>query len=109
MPTIERRTFFKKGLLAAAGLTLIPEAVQQLGATPLHGRDNFTATRPVVFTHTTVITGNANRAALKDVALAIRGNVIADIGPTDAVLKKFPDADVIDGQNKALLPGIVNC
>lgn len=62
-----------------------------------------------VFTHTTVVTGDANRAALKDVALAVKDGIIAAIGPTDELLQEFPDAEVIDGRNKALLPGIINC
>ncbi|MEQ9415292.1 MAG: hypothetical protein RIF39_15770, partial [Cyclobacteriaceae bacterium] len=64
---------------------------------------------PIVFAHTTVVTGDANRAALKDVALAVKGNTIAAIGLTDDVIKQFPDAEVIDGRNKALFPGLINC
>ena len=104
MAGLERRSFFKRGMLAAAGLTLVPDVFTNLvSASPVVE----SATK--VFTHTTVITGNANRAALKDVALAVSGNRIADIGPTDAILKKFPDAEVIDGRTKAIMPGIINC
>jgi 5-methylthioadenosine/S-adenosylhomocysteine deaminase len=67
------------------------------------------ANDPVVFTNTTVVTGDANRAQLRGVALAVSGGLIAAIGPTDTVLPQFPDAEVIDGRNKALLPGVVNC
>ncbi|MEQ9568104.1 MAG: hypothetical protein RLN85_20220, partial [Pseudomonadales bacterium] len=63
----------------------------------------------IVFTHTTVVTGDANRAPLKDVALAIQGNQIAAIGETYTVIKQFPDAEVIDGSRKALMPGLINC
>lgn len=102
MSKLERRDFVKKGLLASAGLTLIPGAFTKLGATPKKSST-------IVFTHTTVVTGDANRAQLKDVALSIRDGIIAAIGPTDEVLKKFTDAEVIDGRKKALLPGVVNC
>jgi 5-methylthioadenosine/S-adenosylhomocysteine deaminase len=63
----------------------------------------------VVFTHTTVVTGDANRAQLTDVALAVTGSTIGAIGPTDPVLQQFPGAEVIDGRDRAILPGVVNC
>ncbi|HNP96756.1 MAG TPA: amidohydrolase family protein, partial [Cyclobacteriaceae bacterium] len=65
--------------------------------------------KAVVFTHTTVVTGDANKAPIRDVALAVKDNLIAAIGPTDEVLKQFPGAEVIDGKYKALLPGLINC
>lgn len=63
----------------------------------------------VVFTHTTVVTGDRNRAQLRDVALAVQGGRIAAIGPSDDVVAAFPDAERIDGMRRALLPGAVNC
>ncbi len=60
----------------------------------------------VVFSHTTVVTTDS---VLNDVALAVDGNAIAAIGPTDAILKTYPQAEVYDGRGKALLPGLINC
>src|SRR6185503_4317769 len=34
---------------------------------------------------------------------------IAAIGPTDTILKTYPNAEVYDGRGKALLPGLINC
>ena len=62
--------------------------------------------RTVVFSHTTVVNVDAVR---HDVALAIAGGTIVAIGPTDAVLRAHPNAEVYDGRGKALLPGLVNC
>lgn len=62
--------------------------------------------RPVVFTHTTVVTHDG---ALRDVALAVDGGRIAAIGPTEKVLAAYAGAEVYDGRGKALLPGLVNC
>ena len=60
----------------------------------------------VVFTNTTV----ANPDAVQDdVALAVEGNLIAAIGPTDEVLERYPGAETYDGRGKALLPGLINC
>ena len=64
------------------------------------------AANTVVFTHTTVANADAVR---DDVALAVDGDKIAAIGPTDAVLKSYPRAEVFDGRGKALFPGLINC
>ena len=60
----------------------------------------------VVFTHTTV--ANAD-AVQNDVALAVQGDKIVAIGPTDQVLKTYPRADIYDGRGKAIFPGLINC
>jgi cytosine/adenosine deaminase-related metal-dependent hydrolase len=45
----------------------------------------------------------------KDVSLAVVGDQIAAIGPTDRILRNYPNADVYDGRGKALFPGLINC
>lgn len=62
--------------------------------------------RPVVFTHTSVVTPAGTQ---DDVALAVEGSTIAAIGPTDEVLQRFRNADLYDGRGKALFPGLINC
>ena len=37
------------------------------------------------------------------------GNRIAAVGPNDAILARFPDAEQIDGRGKAVFPGLANC
>src|SRR5262245_2714617 len=51
--------------------------------------------RTVVFSHTTVVTVDAVQ---EDVALAVEGDTIAAIGPTDPILKTYARADVYDGR-----------
>lgn len=65
-----------------------------------------TPPRAVVFRNTTVVNADAVR---EDVALAVVGDRIAAIGPTDQVLNSYPNADVIDGRNRAIFPGLINC
>jgi len=60
----------------------------------------------VVFSHTTVVNVDAVQ---NDVALAVEGDKIAAIGPTDQILQRYPRAEVYDGRGKALFPGLVNC
>ena len=42
-------------------------------------------------------------------ALAVDGDVIAAIGPTEDLLRAYPQAEVYNGRGKALLPGLINC
>ena len=64
------------------------------------------ASRAVVFSNTTVVTVDNVQ---HDVALAVDGGRIAAIGPTDAILKQYANADVYDGRGKAIVPGLINC
>ena len=74
------------------------------GARPGMTRDGQEGT--VVFTNTTVANPDGVR---DDVALAVEGNRIAAIGPTDEVLEQYPRAERYDGRGKALFPGLINC
>ena len=95
-PNLSRRE-----LLASAGAGA---AALLLDAPGAHAQPP--AARAVVFSHTTVVTVDA---VLHDVALAVHGGLIVAIGPTDDVLKNYPQAEVYDGRGKALLPGLINC
>jgi 5-methylthioadenosine/S-adenosylhomocysteine deaminase len=64
------------------------------------------APRAIVFTNTTVVNPDLVQ---NDVALAVVGDTIAAIGPTEQILKGYPNADVYDGRGKALFPGLINC
>jgi 5-methylthioadenosine/S-adenosylhomocysteine deaminase len=65
-----------------------------------------TSSRAIVFSHTTLVNVDAVQ---NDVALAVEGDKIVAIGPTDAILETYPNAEVYDGRGKALLPGLINC
>ena len=64
------------------------------------------SSKRVVFSHTTVVTADAVQ---NDAALAVEGDRIVAIGPTDTILKTYPQAEVYDGRGKALFPGLINC
>jgi 5-methylthioadenosine/S-adenosylhomocysteine deaminase len=92
----------RRELLAGAGLgaaAVALDAARGHAQTPPAGR-------PVVFANTSVVTPDETR---ESVALAVQGTTIAAIGPTDQVLKQFPQAEVYDGRGKALFPGLINC
>ena len=98
----------RRELLAGAGAGAAALLLERNGlraeapASPPRARQS----RTVVFANTTV----ANPDAVQnDVALAVEGNTIVAIGPSDGILARFPQADVYDGRGKALIPGLINC
>src|SRR5215208_7801144 len=91
----------RRELLAGAGAGAAALLLEQSGV-----RAQTPSSRTVVFSHTTVITADAVQ---DDVALAVDGDKIVAIGPTDAILQTYRNADVYNGRGKALLPGLINC
>jgi 5-methylthioadenosine/S-adenosylhomocysteine deaminase len=98
-PSSESANLTRRQLLAGASAAAF--LLDQAG---LHAQTP--SSKTVVFSHTSVVTGDIVQ---DDVALAVEGNMIAAIGPTDAVLKSYPRAEVYDGRGKALFPGLMNC
>jgi cytosine/adenosine deaminase-related metal-dependent hydrolase len=97
----------RRQLLAAAGASAAAVLVDRKDlAARAETQTTQPTPRPVVFTHTTVVTVDAVQ---NDVALAVQGDKIAAIGPTDAILSTYANAEVYDGRGKALLPGLINC
>jgi 5-methylthioadenosine/S-adenosylhomocysteine deaminase len=91
----------RRQLLAGAGAGAAALLLEQRGL-----QAQATSRRTIVFSRTTVVTGDA---VLDDVALAVEGDKIASIGATNTILEKYPNAEIYDGRGKALLPGLVNC
>jgi 5-methylthioadenosine/S-adenosylhomocysteine deaminase len=87
--------------LAAAGAGAAAVLLEQRGL-----QAQTASSRTVVFSRTTVVTGDAVH---NNVALAVAGDKIAAIGPTNTILETYPSAEVYDGRGKALLPGLINC
>ncbi len=63
----------------------------------------------IVFTQTTVVMADPGQTVLHNVALAVDGDKIAAMGPTEALLHAYPEAETYDGRGKALFPGLINC
>jgi cytosine/adenosine deaminase-related metal-dependent hydrolase len=94
--TLTRRQLIVGAGAGAAALFLEPRG--------LHAQA--TSSRTVVFSHTSVVNPDTVQ---DDVAVAVDGDTIAAIGPTDTILEAYPRAEVYDGRGKALLPGLINC
>ena len=95
------KTISRRRLLTGAGGGAAAFLLDQNGV-----RAQPPAGRAVVFSHTTVVTADA---AHDDYALAVEGDRIRAIGPADAILASYRNAEVYDGRGKALLPGLINC
>ncbi len=93
----------RRALLAGAGAGA---AAIMLAQNEAQAQAQTQSDRPIIFTHTTVATPDLTQ---DDVALAVVGGTIAAIGPNDAVMRQYPNADIYDGRGKAILPGLVNC
>jgi cytosine/adenosine deaminase-related metal-dependent hydrolase len=97
----QQGTISRRQLLAGAGAGAAALLLEHGG---IHAQAPSGST--VVFSRTTVVNADAVQ---NDVALAVQGDRIVAIGPTDQILKTYPKADVYDGRGKALVPGLVNC
>lgn len=95
----------RRELLAGAGAGAAALILEQ-GCVQAQPPTSSAPNGAVVFSHTTVVTVDDVR---HDVALAVEGDKIVAIGPTDDVLKTYPRAEVYDGRGKALFPGLINC
>ena len=106
-PKIEGETrLSRRQLLIGAGTALGASLMPQTSAL---GQRSAAPAASTVFTHTTVVTNNAARQTLRDVAVAVDNDVVAAIGETGEILERYPNAEVYDGRRKALLPGMINC
>ena len=91
----------RRQLLAGAGAGAAALLLEQTGV-----QAQVTPGRTVVFAHTTVVNIDAVQ---NDAALAVAGDRIVAVGPTDSILRTYPNAEVYEGRGKALFPGLVNC
>lgn len=55
-----------------------------------------------------IITQNETREILKNSSLAIKKNLIADIGPTEIISQKWASPNTLDYSGSLLMPGLVN-
>ncbi|MBT5775085.1 MAG: amidohydrolase family protein, partial [Dehalococcoidia bacterium] len=63
----------------------------------------------LVIHNATVVTADEGRRVLPKSAIAIDGDRIVAIGPTEEVLAAYPEAERVDGRGKAVMPGFANC
>lgn len=61
-----------------------------------------------IISNATVITVDDEDRLHHPGAIAIEGDRIAAVGPSEAIVARFPAAEVIDGTGKAVMPGFAN-
>lgn len=64
--------------------------------------------KPYIITHATIVTMNDAREIQHDAAIAIEGDRIEALGATTDLRAQFPEAEIIDGTGKVVLPGLIN-
>jgi len=62
----------------------------------------------LLITGATVLTHNDNRKIIDDGAVAIEGDRIIAVGPSDDLRQRFPDMETLDASGKAVMPGFIN-
>lgn len=63
----------------------------------------------ILIKNATIVTVNQKRDILRNAAIAIQGDRIADIGPTGDIEARYPQAaKVMDAAGKAVFPGMIN-
>src|SRR5499426_667247 len=62
-----------------------------------------------VIHHTTIVNGERDPSVHFNAAVAIENDLIAAVGPNDEIMAHFSNADVVDGRNKLVMPGLANC
>lgn len=62
----------------------------------------------LLITDALVVTCDAERRVLQGAAVAVTGNRIAAVGPTESLLRDHPRHERVDGRGLAVLPGLIN-
>lgn len=62
-----------------------------------------------IFTNTTIVTVDPGNTVYYGAALVVDGDSIEAIGPTNDILTKYPDGEVVNCEGKVLFPGLINC
>lgn len=64
----------------------------------------------ILIKNATIVTQNSNRQIIKDGAILIEGEKIADIGQSTKLEKKYTKAKkkMIDGRGRVIIPGLIN-
>lgn len=62
----------------------------------------------LIVTNAVVVTVDPERRVLHDAAIAVQGDRILDIGPTDEILARHSAPEIIDGRDMVVLPGLID-
>ena len=62
----------------------------------------------LVISNAIVVTVDAERRVINPGAVAIRGNTIAAVGPSDQITAGYKGRDTIDARGRVVMPGLIN-
>lgn len=81
-------------------------AASAVGAGSAQAGQSSAAPRPVIFANIGIY---QNGRITENSGLAVVGDMIAAIADTQALRTRYPDAELYDGRNKVIMPGLINC
>lgn len=61
----------------------------------------------MLYLHATIVTVNPDRDVLLDGAILVKGDKIADIGKSGALLAKYGDEEQLDLTGRIIIPGLI--
>lgn len=62
----------------------------------------------MLYTNATIITVDSNRRIIANGAIKVQDDIIIDLGKTDALRKKYPNAEEYDLTGRIVIPGLVS-
>ncbi len=63
---------------------------------------------PILIHDTTIVTLDDAETVLYDAAIVLEAGLILALGPSEALLARYPNAERIDGRDRAVFPGFAN-
>jgi hypothetical protein len=96
-----------KNVACLAALTLLTLGNTGCGG-PGSNRDSDPQSADILITNGTIITMDGERRVLENAAIAIVGDRIAAIGPTEELEAGFAAEQVIDASDNVVMPGLID-
>jgi cytosine/adenosine deaminase-related metal-dependent hydrolase len=96
-----------KNVTCLAALTLLTLGNTGCGG-PGSNRDSDPQSADILITNGTIITMDGERRVLENAAIAIVGDRIAAIGPTEELEASFDAEQVIDASDNVVMPGLID-
>lgn len=62
----------------------------------------------MLYTHATIVTVDPSRRIINDGAIRVENDIIADLGKTDQLTRKYPEEEEYDLSGRIVIPGLIS-